>query len=170
MLIPWKLWLRNPLKPRVPVLQLASGTALLCVPVLQWSWQGAGNLTVFDYLFVVLIGFDSLGLIWGLMSCSPLGIGQVLGRGSPWSYMKQMWSCEGCGDVLLVCQCSEPWNILVTCPTQLCLVGSAPLLPFCLLDDTSKDKMEGHFLTVIRAWWWWCSEYWSSREAQEMKT
>lgn len=63
-----------------------------------------------------------------------------------------MLRCEGLGDVLLVCQHSElSWKVLVTCPTHQCWFGSTPLLAFCLLDDTSKDKTEGHFLTVIRA-------------------
>lgn len=46
-----------------------------------------------------------------------------------------------------------PWTVL--CPsdfsTRAGWFGSTALLIFCLLDDTSKDKTEGHFLTIVRA-------------------
>lgn len=61
-----------------------------------------------------------------------------------YSYRKQMLRCE----VLLVCQLC-PGQAPVTSPHMHAGLV-VPLLIFCLLDDASKDKTEGHFLTAVR--------------------
>lgn len=43
-----------------------------------------------------------------------------------------------------------PWTASMTSPHMYAGLV-VPLLIFCLLDDASKDKIEGHFLTVVRA-------------------